>query len=100
METDQWTATRAFYGAKGLKIGVAEWGNRGTDVTAANEMTGWYEMALRSAGQPGLSQVIGLSYFDSGLNSPTGAWTLAGEPLNRFRQILGLPNSISVNEVG
>jgi hypothetical protein len=42
--------------------------------------------------------VIGLSYFDSSLNSPMGSWELQGAPLTRFRQIMQLPTSIHARE--
>lgn len=83
-----WRAVLDFYASKGLKVAVGEWGNRGTDATAAAEMTEFYQKALASGSTPGSPQVIGLSYFDSALNSPMGSWELNGEPLNRFRQLM------------
>lgn len=102
--TSVWSATwikvNSFYASKGLKVALGEWGNVGTDGVAAAEMTDFYSRALASGSTPGTAQVIGMSYFDSNLNSPkTGGWELFGEPLNRFRQIMTLPGSVSANEV-
>jgi hypothetical protein len=36
----------------------------------------------------GKKDVIAYSYFDSGLNSPSGSWELTGEPLAKFQLIL------------
>ena len=94
-----WRAVLDFYAAKGLKVAVGEWGNRGTDATAAAEMTDFYQKALASGSTPRSTQVIGLAYFDSGLNSSTGSWELQGEPLNRFRQLMRPPTSLRVRTV-
>jgi hypothetical protein len=93
-----WRASMAFYASKGLKVAVAEWGNRGTDSVAAAEMTEYYQKSLASGSTPNSTQVIGLSYFDSSLNSPMGSWELQGAPLTRFRQIMQLPTSIHARE--
>jgi hypothetical protein len=95
-----WIRVNSFYAGKGLKLALGEWGNVGTDGAAAAEMSDFYNRALASGSTPGTAQVIGMSYFDSNLNSPkTGGWELFGEPLNRFRQIMNLPSSLSAKEV-
>ena len=63
--------------AKGMKIALGEWGNRGTDAAAATDMTRFYDFGVRSGGS-GKPQVIGYAYFDSDLNSPHGRVDLAG----------------------
>jgi hypothetical protein len=90
----QWRRAREFYGARGLDVAVGEWGNRGTDQRAADEMQRFYDHALGSASDGLGAQVIGLAYFDSDLNSPTGAWTLSGEPLRAFRELTDRPTSV------
>jgi hypothetical protein len=92
-----WTNTVNFYSAKGLDLALGEWGNRGTDTTAANEMQAFYNAALAS-GTSGRSQIVALSYFDSDLNSPTGGWSLYGEPLTKFRQLMTASTSLLVNQ--
>ena len=88
----------AFVSSKGMKLAIGEWGNRGTDGVAATEMQQFYDFAAAS-GRTGGAQVIGLSYFDSTLNSPSGGWELFGEPLNRFRQIMDQAPSVNAAEV-
>jgi hypothetical protein len=99
MEVPMWRNTRAFVGSKGLKIAVGEWGNRGTDAVAANEMRAFYSMAVAPT-PPGQAQVIGLAYFDSNLNSPKGGWELFGEPLGAFRQLMTAPTSLRAGQSG
>ena len=94
-----WQNTMAFYTSKGLKIALGEWGNRGTDASAATEMRNIYTMALNSANTP-RSQVIGFAYFDSNLNSPTGGWEIQGAPLTEFRRLIALPTSLKASQTG
>jgi hypothetical protein len=68
---------------KGLPFGVAEWGNRGTDSTAGQEMRNFWNWSFNNK-----KDMIAYAYFDSGLNSPDGSWELTGEPLKAFRDIL------------
>ena len=89
---EMWTNTYAFYAAKGMKIALGEWGNRGTDAAAATDMTSFYDFGIRSGGS-GKPQVIGYAYFDSDLNSPNGGWTLQGAPLD------GVPPSDGASHV-
>jgi hypothetical protein len=91
LEVPAWNNARAFYAARGLKVAVGEWGNRGTDASAASEMQGFYDTAVRSSG-PG--QIIGLAYFDSGLNTTYGSWELTGEPLEKFRELMRARTSL------
>ena len=93
-----WSRMYGFVSAKGMKIAIGEWGNRGTDATSAAEMQAFYDFAVAS-GRNG-SQVIGLSYFDSNLNSPSGGWELFGQPLAKFRELIGSSRSISARSAG
>lgn len=79
-----WKNASAFCKAKNIKIGIAEWGNRGTDAQAALEMEQWYK-ELISVG------AVGASYFNTTLN---GGIPLAGEPLNKFYSLLKAPTSV------
>jgi hypothetical protein len=99
IERRDWLGARAFYGRHGLAVAVGEWGNRGTDATAAEEMSAFHRHAVQSAWDGRGARVIGLSYFDSDLHSPTGAWTLAGAPLERFRALLHAQESALLGEV-
>lgn len=93
-----WGAARKFYGDRGLPMASGEWGNRGTDVRAANEMQGFYDHAILSSSDGKGARIIGLSYFDSDLNSSTGGWMLTGEPLKKFQELIKDPRSILVKE--
>ncbi|MFN7151791.1 MAG: hypothetical protein ACK4V6_20215 [Microthrixaceae bacterium] len=94
-----WSRMYAFVSAKGMKIAIGEWGNRGTDATSAAEMRAFYDFAVAS-GRSGGSQVIGLSYFDSNLNSPSGGWELFGQPLATFRELIKGSGSVGVRSAG
>ena len=98
LDTRMWQPTRNFYLAKGVPMAVGEWGNRGTDAGAAADMQQFYDHAIQSGGTP--SRIVGLSYFDSGLNSATGSWELQGEPLTKFRALFKDPRSLLANESG
>ncbi len=79
-----WTNFVAWAESRNMPFGTAEWGNRGTDAQAAQEMQDFWDWGFRNN-----KDVVAHSYFDSGLNAPTGSWELVGEPLNKFRSILG-----------
>lgn len=98
-ENPAWDAARDFYTDKGMKIAVGEWGNRGTDQEAADEIEDIYNMAIDS-GFSDRAQIIGLAAFDSNLNSPNGGWELKGEQLTRFRELLLRSTSLLANEDG
>ena len=82
-----WKNAKAFYDAKDLRIAIGEWGNRGTNATAANEMLSFRDYCIGQG-------VPGMSYFDSSLNAATGSWRLEGEPLTRFRELMKAPSSV------
>lgn len=88
-----WNAAYDFAAAKQIDVALGEWGNRGSDAQAAAEMQAFYDLAVGS-GQIAGPQIVGLAYFDSGLNSPTGSWELTGEPLARFHQLMAADTSL------
>lgn len=77
---------------KNLPVGIGEWGNRGTNSTAANEMQAFLAWGLKN-------DVVGMAYFDSGLNSPSGSWELKGQPLSQFRSILASSKTMRVSNL-
>ena len=79
-----WTNFAAWAEARDMPFGTGEWGNRGTDEAAAAEMQAFWDWGFNNN-----KDVIAHTYFDSGLNSPNGSWELTGEPLKKWRDILG-----------
>jgi len=86
--TDRWAEIRQWAADKGVDIGVGEWGMRGTDEAAGQRVIDWYEAAIASATDGEGARVVGVSAFDSGLNSPTGSWELVGAQLTAFRELM------------
>jgi hypothetical protein len=84
-----WKNALAYYKAKGLKIGVAEWGNKDHTLTGAAEMQEWFDH-LRT------NNVVGAAYFDTSLN---GGVPLSGDALIKFRELMNSPYSLLVSEV-
>lgn len=89
---------RTWAAQRGVDVAVGEWGMRGEDEAAGQRVLEWYEYAADSHNDGQGARVVGLSAFDSGLNSPTGSWELKGEQLNMFWQLLGDPRTASVND--
>jgi hypothetical protein len=96
---DNWETVRRWAYDKGVTVAVGEWGMRGSDEAAGQRVRDWYESAANSYDDVGLARVIGLSAFDSGLNSPTGSWELTGSQLEVFHELLGDPRTASVTAV-
>jgi hypothetical protein len=88
MLIDMWKRTESFYKEKGLKIAVAEWGNKDHGPSGAQEMQDWFDH-LRSI------NALGACYFDTSLN---GGVPLSGDVLVKFREIMNHPNALLVNE--
>ena len=84
-----WKNAKAFYDSKGVRIAIGEWGNRGVNATAANEMLAFRDYCIGA-------RVPGMSYFDSSLNAATGSWRLEGEPLARFRELVKASKSVTL----
>ncbi len=91
--TDRWAEIRQWAAGKGVDLAVGEWGMRGTDEAAGQRVTDWYQAALTSADDGAGARVVGLSAFDSGLNSPTGSWELVGGQLDAFRAAMCDPRT-------
>lgn len=98
VELPMWVDARAFFTAKGLKIAVGEWGDRGDGASASAKMAAFYRTAIASGGS-GQAQIIGMSYFDSDLNSRTGGWTLRGAALDEFQHLMTARTSLRLDQV-
>jgi hypothetical protein len=93
-----WNEIRTWAGARGVDIAVGEWGMRGTNAAAGARVRAWYDAAINSAGDGLGARVVGLSAFDSNLNSPDGGWELQGDQLTTFRTLLGDPRTANVTD--
>jgi hypothetical protein len=93
---DTWLEVRQWAKDRGVDVGVAEWGMRGTNTAAGNRVRAWYDHAARSNQDGKGARVVGLAAFDSSLNSPTGSWELKGEQLTAFRALLKDPRTADV----
>ena len=91
--TEIWRDVRAWAAAKGVDVAVGEWGMRGTDAAAGQRVHEWYDHAAGSHADGKGARVVGLSAFDSGLNSPSGSWELVGEQLVAFHALLKDPRT-------
>lgn len=89
-----WASIRGWARSKGLDLAVGEWGMRGTDAAAGQRVREWFDAAAASATDGAGARVVGLCAFDSGLNSPSGSWELAGEQRTMFRQFLLDPRAV------
>jgi hypothetical protein len=95
MLTATWYEIRTWAQARGVDVGVAEWGMRGTDAAAGQRMREWYNAAANSHSDGRGARVVGLSAFDSGLNSEV-SWELQGEQLTTFWELLRDPRTADV----
>lgn len=87
-----WIFIRKWAAEQGVDVAVGEWGMRGSDDASAQRTLEWYEAAVHSHSDGLGARVVGLSAFDSRLNSPTGSW----EQLEMFHTIAWrFENSIS-----
>jgi hypothetical protein len=93
---DVWASVRVWAEQQGVEVAVGEWGMRGTNAAAGQRVHDWYDMAAGSHADGNGARVVGLSAFDSGLNSPTGSWELQGEQLTAFRELMGDPRTAIV----
>ena len=94
--TDRWLRARQWAAGKGVEVAVGEWGMRGSDAAAGERMRAWYEHAAGSNADGKGARVIGLSAFDSDLESPDGGWILEGAQLKVFRELLSDPRTANV----
>lgn len=94
--TPVWLQVRAWAAEKGVDIAVGEWGVRGTDAAAGARVREWYDHAAGSDTDGLGARVVGLSAFDSSLNSSTGSWELTGAQLTTFWDLLNDPRTADV----
>lgn len=92
-----WPFIRNWAEERNTEVAVGEWGMRGSDDAAAQRMLNWYEAAVESHGDDQGARVVGLSAFDSGMNS-SNSWELKGGQLEMFHQLLGDSRTASVND--
>lgn len=87
-----WLNFVAWCEAKGLPVVIGELGNRGSDATAGAELRETYEF---------LTQIdcVASTYFDTPLNSGPEPYTLVGEPLKAFRELMKDPRSVHLDRV-
>lgn len=97
--TPDWYDVRTFGEAKGVDVAVGEWGVRGTDDAAGRLVREWYDAGASSDHDGRGARVVGLSAFDSNLNSPDGGWELMGAQLTTFRELLGDPRTASIDDL-
>lgn len=88
-----WNKVRLFAADKGVELAVGEWGLRGTDAATGARMQSFYDHAAGSHQDDSGARVVGLAYFDSGLNAPDGSWELAGAQLTTFWALLNDPRT-------
>jgi hypothetical protein len=88
-----WFQIRTWAAARSVDLAVGEWGMRGIDAAAGTRVRAWYDGAAGSHADGRGARVVGLSAFDSNLNSPSGGWELKGEQLRVFRLLLGDPRT-------
>jgi hypothetical protein len=94
-----WATVRTWAASKGVEMAVGEWGMRGTDAAAGQRVHDWYNAAANSYNDGKGARVLGLSAFDSNLNSPSGGWELMGDQLTAFWDLLGDPRTASIDSL-
>ncbi len=80
---DTWFDFVAWAEKRNIPVCIGEWGTRGTNAAAGEEMREFWEWAFENK-----KDMLAYTAFDSGLNSKGGAWTLEGEQLKVFQDIL------------
>lgn len=80
---DMWKNFEQFAISKNIPYGTGEWGDRGSGPGSGGDI-----LKAWNHGFDKKSDLVVWSYFDSDLNSPTGGWTLQGEALTSFQDIL------------
>jgi hypothetical protein len=93
MLTSTWFEVRQWAAARGVDVAVGEWGMRGSDNAAGQRVHEWYDHAVGSYRDGRGARVIGLSAFDSSLNTRTGSWVLKGKQLEAFHDLLNDPRT-------
>jgi hypothetical protein len=86
---EAWDAMLSWLVGKPEALAVGEWGMRGTDVAAYGNVGDWYDTCLGAGAAAACA-------FDSGLNAPSGSWTLAGGQRDAFVDLLEEPSTARV----
>jgi hypothetical protein len=84
-----WARAVAWCKERQIPMAIGELGNRGNDTQAGNELRQTYEDLLTV-------DCVGSTYFDTSLNSGPAPYTLTGEPLKVFRQLIADPRSVTL----
>ena len=84
-----WTRAVAWCQERDIPMAIGELGNRGNDTQASNELRETYESLLTV-------DCVGCAYFDTALNSGPAPYTLTGEPLRVFRELMADPRSVTL----
>ena len=84
-----WTRAVAWCKERNIPMAIGELGNRGNDATAGNELREVYESLLTV-------DCVGSAYFDTALNSGPAPYTLTGEPLRVFRELMADRRSVTL----
>jgi hypothetical protein len=84
-----WTRAVAWCKERSIPMAIGELGNRGNDTQAGNELREVYESLLTV-------DCVGSAYFDTALNSGPAPYTLTGEPLRVFRELMDDPRSVTL----
>jgi hypothetical protein len=76
-----WLNFVAWAERRNIPVALGELGNRGSDATAGAELRETYEFLCQI-------DCVGSTYFDTSLNSGPAPYTLVGEPLKVFRELM------------
>lgn len=88
-----WQKVRDFAEAKAVDVGVGEWGMIGTNAAAGDKVRAWYNAAAGSHNDGNGARVVSLMVFDYDIGGESDDWTLYGEQLIAFRQLLTDPRT-------
>jgi len=96
-DAEGWQRMRPWAKAKGLDIGVAEFGidTKGDWTEGARQTQRWYDALIASATDGKGARVLGAAAFDTTLN---GGVPMQREQLDKFHVLMNDPRSILVNE--
>lgn len=87
-DSQMWINFVEFIESKNLPYAIGEWGVRGTDTLNWSDgipkIQNFWDWGFNNN-----KDLLAYAYFDSDLNSPSGGWSLQGDMLIKFQQILG-----------
>lgn len=78
-----WSQIRSWAAEKGVDVAVGEWGLRGSDASAGQRVSQWFDSAVRSGSDGGGARVVGLAAYDADPHN-TVSYRLRGEQLEVF----------------